>query len=158
MLACLGAWTAGAFAPIQTERLEIVDSRGEVLIRLQAAKSGEGELEFFDRAGNSIAILPSALMNPSTGAPRPGNPPTRPSGRYQGVGGGHWVSKKLDGGRMIRLEDDSLWEISSLDRINSMLWLTTERVTVIESDASPGYPYKLVNEDSGNTAAAKRVE
>ena len=75
---------------------------------------------------------------------------------YAGVGGGHWVSKKIDGGRFIKLEDGSLWEISSIDRINTMLWLVTEEITVIES-GNPLYPYKLINSDSGDTAEAKLI-
>ena len=75
---------------------------------------------------------------------------------YASVGGGHWMSKKIDGGRFIKLEDGSLWEISSIDRINTMLWLVTEEITVIES-SNPLYPYKLINNDSGDTAEAKLI-
>lgn len=75
---------------------------------------------------------------------------------YARVGSGHWVSQKIDGGRFIKLEDGSLWEVSSIDRINTMLWLVTENITIIES-GNPLYPYKLINSDSGNTAEAKLI-
>jgi len=75
---------------------------------------------------------------------------------YAGVGGGHWVSKKIDGGKFLKLEDGSLWEISPIDRINTSLWLITEEIIVIES-GNPLYPYKLINSDSGNAAEAKLI-
>ncbi|MBO8131939.1 MAG: hypothetical protein H0Z29_10590 [Candidatus Marinimicrobia bacterium] len=75
---------------------------------------------------------------------------------YDGVGGSHWVSKKIDGGRFIKLEDGSLWEISPIDRINTRLWLVTEEITVIES-GNPLYPYMLINSDSEDTAEAKLI-
>lgn len=43
------------------------------------------------------------------------------------------------------MEDNSLWEISPIDRINTMLWLPINNIIVIESTNSL-YPYKLVGE------------
>lgn len=76
---------------------------------------------------------------------------------YLGVGAGHWVSKTLDGGQYVELEDGSLWEISPLDRINTALWLVTEEITVIES-SNPFYRYKLINTDSSDSAEAKLIK
>jgi len=75
---------------------------------------------------------------------------------YSGVGSGHWVSENIDGGRIIKLEDGSLWEISPIDRIDTMLWLPTEDITVVESD-NPLYPYKLINTDAGDAVEAKLI-
>ena len=75
---------------------------------------------------------------------------------YARVGSGHWISEKVDRGRFILLEDGSLWEISPIDRINTMLWLVAEKIIVIEN-ADPFYPYKLINSDSGDTAEAKLI-
>ena len=75
---------------------------------------------------------------------------------YGGTGSGHWVSKNIDSGKLIKLEDGSLWEISSIDRINTMLWLATEQITITKSGNSP-YPYKLINVDQENAAEAKLV-
>lgn len=72
------------------------------------------------------------------------------------LGTGHWVSEKLDGGRYIRLEDGSLWEIAPLDRINTALWLNADQIVVTASN-DVLYPYLLVNTTQGETAKAKLV-
>ncbi len=64
---------------------------------------------------------------------------------YLGVGQEHWVQKTIGSGAFIQLEDNSLWEISPIDRINTMLWLPIDNIVVIESKNSL-YPYKLVGE------------
>lgn len=64
---------------------------------------------------------------------------------YLGIGQEHWVQETIDGGAFIRLEDNSLWEISPIDRINTMLWLPIDNIIVIEGTNSL-YPYKLVGE------------
>jgi len=73
---------------------------------------------------------------------------------YGAAGQKHWVKSKADGGAFVQLEDGSLWQISPLDKINTMLWLPTENVVVVESN-NPQYPYKLVGER--DTAEAKLV-
>jgi len=47
------------------------------------------------------------IEGPGTGTSARPSPavPGRSSGVYAGVGGGHWVSKKIDGGKYIQLED-----------------------------------------------------
>ena len=76
---------------------------------------------------------------------------------YLGVNSKHWISKKIDGGEFIKLEDGSLWGISPIDKINTTLWLPIEDIVVIENKDSLLYPYKLINTDSGNTAEAKLI-
>ena len=68
------------------------------------------------------------------------------------TGGGHWISKNIDSGAFIKLEDGSLWEISPIDKINSMLWLPISNITIIESK-NPLYPYLLVNDDGTKVEA-----
>ncbi len=72
------------------------------------------------------------------------------------TGSGHWVSKTIEGGKYVELEDGSLWEISALDRINSMLWLVTENIAIVASQ-NPIYPCRMINKDSEDTAEAKRI-
>ena len=69
----------------------------------------------------------------------------RKSNIYLGVGQEHWVQETTGSGSLIRLEDNSLWEISPIDRINTILWLPLDNVIVIENTNSL-YPYKLVGE------------
>ena len=75
---------------------------------------------------------------------------------YAGVGGGHWISKNIERGTYILLEDRSLWQIDPLDKINATLWLAISSITVVESNAvSPRYNYLLINTDDGEKAHAK---
>jgi hypothetical protein len=75
---------------------------------------------------------------------------------YFNVGTGHWISKVIEQGTYILLEDGSLWEIAVLDRIDTMLWLVVDNVTVVESSHTM-FPYKLINTTQGKTAEAKYV-
>ena len=75
---------------------------------------------------------------------------------YTGTTKGHWVSEKIDEGRIIKLEDGSLWEISPLDRIETMLWLVTDDISVIGS-ANPFYPYYLLHKSTGEPIEAKLI-
>ena len=76
-------------------------------------------------------------------------------GAYAGVGGGHWVKEKVGNGEMVILEDGSIWEISSIDRIYTALWLPITNITVLEASTPIGeYRYLLVNTD---VADARRM-
>ena len=75
---------------------------------------------------------------------------------YLDVGSGHWIKRKVDGGKLIILEDNSIWEIHSLDRIYTTLWLPLTNMTIIETDSPIGdYKYLLINTDDGEKALAK---
>ncbi len=143
-----------ALRTIKTQKLEIVNSRGVVVVRIGPDRQGNGQIELFDRNGRLVATSGGG-NHADVGVPQPQQ---RVGGRvYAGIGGGHWVGEKIDSGKMIKLEDGSLWEISAMSRIDTMLWLPTESITVTEGD-TPGYPYMLVNTDSGESAAAKLLD
>src|SRR5262249_22207433 len=74
---------------------------------------------------------------------------------YASKGDGHWVSESALDGRVVALEDESLWEIAPTDRVNTILWLPTTSVTVVKSPHAWGlYRYLLVNtEDNENVSA-----
>ncbi len=75
---------------------------------------------------------------------------------YAGVGGGHWIRETASGGGIIVLEDGSVWEVSSIDRVNTMLWLPVTQITVLENPRG-FFPYLLVNTDDGEKAEAKYI-
>lgn len=82
----------------------------------------------------------------------------RGSSEYAGVGRGHWIQEVSDGGRMVILEDGSIWEISTIDQIYTMLWLPITDITVVESRSPIGdFKYVLVNTDDGEEALAKYI-
>lgn len=75
---------------------------------------------------------------------------------YTGAAKGHWVSEKIDGGRIMKLEDGSLWEISPLDGIETMLWLIVDDITII-GRTDPLYPYYLLHTSTGELVEAKLI-
>lgn len=78
---------------------------------------------------------------------------------YSGVGGRHWISKVIRNGTYIELEDGSLWEVASLDRVYTSIWLPVSDIRVVEANSSVGsYQYLLVNVDSGEQASAKLID
>ena len=70
--------------------------------------------------------------------------------------GKHWVDEVCKDGGLVVLEDDSIWEIESTDRVNTALWLPTTNVSVRKS-AKPldSYAYVLRNTEDHETAHAK---
>jgi len=77
-------------------------------------------------------------------------------GEYVGVGSGHWIKKVSSGGRIVELEDGSLWEIKAVDRTNTALWLPVTNISVLLAKTPVGeYKYTLLNKDDGETALAK---
>lgn len=87
---------------------------------------------------------------------KPSSKKSSDSGSYAGIGGGHWIKKVESGGKIIILEDNSVWEISSLDRIDTALWLPITSITVVLTDyAILDYKYLLINTDDGEKAVAK---
>lgn len=101
----------------------------------------------------SCTIKYAAAWVPRTSA-RLRSQPRLAGGVYVGAGPGHWVSRTLDGGRVVVLEDGSLWEIDVLGRIHTMLWLPVDRITVLDG-GSPLYPYRLVDTSAGDVVEAK---
>lgn len=64
------------------------------------------------------------------------------------------LGENIDSGHYILLEDQSLWEIDVLDRIDALLWLTVESITVAEDGTCP-WSYRLINSDDSSTACAR---
>lgn len=63
--------------------------------------------------------------------------------------GGHWIRSKSDDGAVVILEDGSVWEISSIDRIYTILWLPITDIVAC--------PDKLINTDDGEVVEARRL-
>ena len=75
---------------------------------------------------------------------------------YLGSSGGHWIKSKVDDGAMIILEDGSMWQIDSVDRVDTALWLPITNVIVLKASSPIGeYKYMLINTDDGEKALAK---
>jgi len=71
------------------------------------------------------------------------------------MGDGHWITENHDG-KILELEDGSLWQVSDLDQVTSMLWLPVSDITVAADD-DVLYPYKLTNTDDNEAVNAKQL-
>jgi len=63
---------------------------------------------------------------------------------------GHWISSVMGDGELIELEDGSIWEVDSVDTVDSMLWLPTEEILICGD--------RLINTDNGEKVGAKRLK
>jgi hypothetical protein len=64
---------------------------------------------------------------------------------YAGSGQKHWINTKHSSGNYLQLDDGTWWQVSPLDKINTILWFKMDVVTVFESK-NIFYPYLLVRE------------
>lgn len=62
---------------------------------------------------------------------------------------GHWVSSNIDDGKLIKLEDGSLWRVDDVDTVDSGLWLETDDITVCSG--------KLINTDDKTSVGARKI-
>jgi hypothetical protein len=62
---------------------------------------------------------------------------------------GHWIESVAADGRIIKLEDGSIWEVDPVDVIDSALWLPISDIVVCDD--------KLINTDDNETVSARRV-
>lgn len=71
--------------------------------------------------------------------------------KFQGVGceGGHWIDSVIDDGRIVKLEDGTIWQVDSIDQIYSMLWLPVSDIVVCDD--------KLINIDDDEVVNARRL-
>jgi len=63
---------------------------------------------------------------------------------------GHWISTVSRDGKIIVLEDKSVWQVNSIDTINTTLWLSTENVIICEDE--------MINSDNGEKAGVSRLK
>ena len=62
---------------------------------------------------------------------------------------GHWIDEVSNDGSIVILEDSTVWKISSIDTITSMLWLPVTSITSCD--------YKLINIDNGEVVEARKL-
>jgi hypothetical protein len=65
----------------------------------------------------------------------------------------HWLRDKLEEGRIVILEDESIWEVHPSDRQITKRWLRISTINVKHTEKE-GYPYLLSNSTEGEYARA----
>lgn len=62
---------------------------------------------------------------------------------------GHWIEEVLADGKILKLEDGTLWRVDSVDTITSSLWLPVSDVIVCDD--------KIVNVDDSETVRVRQI-
>lgn len=72
---------------------------------------------------------------------------------YTRAGEEHWLRDKQDEGRIVILNDESVWEVDPSDRPVTTRWLRLSTVMVNHTQKE-GYPYLLTNTAERESAHA----
>ena len=67
------------------------------------------------------------------------------------------ITENLHGGRVLRLSDNSIWEVAPEDINYTQLWVTPFRVK-IDYTGNQEFPYTLTNETSQTSVRVRHVE
>ena len=95
-------------------------------------------------------IFSSSVSTPSGPRQKPG---VRSLAFYTRMRKEHWLRDKFDEGRIVLLEDESMWEVHPADRLTVERWLRISTIAV-EHTQEEGYPYRLTNSTERETARA----
>lgn len=72
---------------------------------------------------------------------------------YSGGAGceaGHWINSVSSSGEIVKLEDGSVWRVSTVDTLDSILWLPTTDIVACDD--------KLINTEDNETVEAVRLK
>lgn len=64
------------------------------------------------------------------------------------------ITKVIDNGKYVLLDDNSLWEVDSLNTLTSSLWMSVDQIIVFSSE----FKTKLLNSRDNKSVTAKRVK
>jgi hypothetical protein len=122
---------------------KIIDKVSSVYRKREVKYLKPNDFEFVSQFANTESVQPSFGANVSSSqAGYAANQPA--TGEYS-------ISRVSNGGGIISLSDGSIWQVDAIDKIDSMLWLPTSTVIVINDS----YSYSMVNLDDGTNV---RVE
>lgn len=82
-----------------------------------------------------------------------GRPPSLTSTCY---GKGHWIDSVIGDGEFILLEDGLLWQVSPLERTDTVLWLAVDDILIVDGNDLM-FSCRLVNTSEREVADARRV-
>jgi hypothetical protein len=142
-------------------------------LRANRASATEEAQRRLVHRGSSSSSAPTVGESAQPQVPPPAPPPAEPRSAvpsepqdqqgpipslalpvYPGDSQGHWVAEVLSSGHYIRLEDDSVWEVDSVDAIDSALWLMAESIVVTAKQFKGYFFYDLINTGSKDMVGA----
>jgi hypothetical protein len=131
--------------------------------------NANGGLNWIQQGGGYYSACNQHLKLPQFSAPVPPSPkvptaqnqrqfPPKPLPRGNAYPGrsaasvcedGHWIEEVLADGKIIKLEDGSLWRVDDIDAITSSIWLPVSEIVVCAG--------KLINTDDNESVEARRI-
>lgn len=64
---------------------------------------------------------------------------------------GSWVSSVSSGGEIVILDDNSVWEIDAVDRVETSVWTLSDNIVTCEEEDA------LINTDTGDKVSARKI-
>lgn len=113
----------------------------------------------------------SVIKAQQTAAPQTAAPPAEPNviytppvqappyptpQDYVGINLGHWIAKTSEHGKVLVLEDGSVWEINPAYQSKTLVWMVAQKV-VVSNGANPQYPYQLANGETKEVVQGRFV-
>lgn len=105
-----------------------------------------------------IAAYSAGLAEGRKGCDSDARPPVTPKPQRPAIpltGSGHWIQEVADYGKLIILEDGSVWKVDPSYTHIASIWLPISDITIVESDDCSGDgAYLIINTDDGEIACA----
>ncbi len=96
-----------------------------------------------------LVVFLKTGMVPQDGAPRSPTGPPRTQPGEANCESGHWIESVSSGGKVLKLEDGSIWAVNAVDVVTSSIWLPVSDVLICGT--------KIINVDEGETVEATRL-
>lgn len=95
-------------------------------------------------------VIAAAEAKAASAGPLQAAKPGHPSrSRGSGCESGHWIEAVEGAGKIIKLENGSLWEVDDVDTVTTSIWLPVSAVVVCDG--------KMINVDDGEAVAVTPV-
>jgi hypothetical protein len=142
-------------APIATDLKSLLAENAALRAANKTLVDRIAELEKQLRALTQLVqqVQPSEVVVRREALVSDSRPITATRSVYLGAGG-RWISDASAGGALITLDDGSIWEISTPDRLFTDHWLPMEDIVVVK-DKTGMQPVALMNKDNGEKAEAR---
>lgn len=127
----------------------VTNKDGKPVAEIVALPNGNGAIATLDNNGKFTWSAPPATTPLIFPLPPLGG------GAYPFTGLKRWIKGILESGKIVTLDDDSVWEIALFDRWRVRIWLRLDDIVVVNNPSNPFYPYRLINTTRGEAAEAK---
>jgi hypothetical protein len=135
---------------VDIERPKFLTALTGIVSAQQPLLSAEMRRQWKLATGESIEVpIPSPQIIANASPPLSVLPYPRPR-RSSSCESGHWVEKVMSDGKLLKLEDGSLWQVDDTDTVDSALWLPSTDIVVCDG--------KLINTEDNESVEARRID